>query len=145
MKILIDRVNDRAMLRILSQAETYQKADHHKHFKSHIDVERCLCINLHFKLTRLLAKLGCSGHDFMMERYVTNTLIDSFDIAQIVFFWTRIFRLKMTKLWTQSWIILLNTVSWWWTKHLCSCKFYKQSFWIWKCIYEITNAANILV
>jgi len=54
-ELLIDRVNDRATQKILSQADNSPKADYYKHFKTQLNVERYLCINLPFKLKRLLA------------------------------------------------------------------------------------------
>jgi len=49
MKLLIDRVNDGATLSMFSQWENSPKADHYKHCKTQLDVERYFCINLPFK------------------------------------------------------------------------------------------------
>ena len=68
MKLLIERVNDRATISVLSQVENSPKADHYKHFKTQLNVERYLCVNLPFKLKRLLANLRCSGHNLMIEK-----------------------------------------------------------------------------
>ena len=67
-ELLIDRVNDRATQKIISQADNSPKSDYFKHFKTQLNISRYRCINLPFKLKRLLANFRCSGHNLMVEK-----------------------------------------------------------------------------
>ena len=44
------------------------KADHYKQFKSLLDVEKYLTLDLSFKYKRILANFRCSPHCLMIER-----------------------------------------------------------------------------
>ena len=52
----------------LSKVAESEKAEHYKHFKSLLEVEKYLILDLCFKFRQALAKFRCSSHNLMIEK-----------------------------------------------------------------------------
>lgn len=63
-----ERIKDCYFQDWLSKINESPKAEHYKHFKSMLDVEKYLCLDLPFKFRNALAKFRCSSHCLMIEK-----------------------------------------------------------------------------
>ena len=50
------------------------KGEHYKHFKSLLEVEKYLSIDLDFKFKKVLSNFRCSSHDLMIEKGRHNSI-----------------------------------------------------------------------
>ncbi|MEW8544974.1 MAG: reverse transcriptase family protein, partial [Candidatus Thiodiazotropha sp.] len=67
-KIFKQRIKDISVQNWKSRIEESPKANHYKHFKSLLNVEKYLSVDLSYACRRTLANFRCSGHTLMIEK-----------------------------------------------------------------------------
>ena len=68
MHLFTERLKDCYFQEWLSKVADSEKAEHYKHFKSLLEVEKYLTLELCFKFRQALAKFRCSSHNLMIEK-----------------------------------------------------------------------------
>ena len=68
MHLFTERLKDCYFQEWLSKVVESEKAEHYKHFKSLLEVEKYLTLDLCFKFRQALAKFRCSSHNLMIEK-----------------------------------------------------------------------------
>ena len=63
-----ERIKDCYFQDWLSKINETPKAEHYKKFKSSLDTEKYLAVDISYKFRQALAKLRCSSHSLMFEK-----------------------------------------------------------------------------
>ena len=67
-KVFTNRLKDCALQKLYADMELSPKTDHYKHYKTLLNPERYLSINLPYPWKKCLANFRCSGHMLMIEK-----------------------------------------------------------------------------
>ena len=68
LRIFTQRIKDISLQNWQQSIENSSKADYYKDFKTHLDVERYLFIDLSYACRKTLANFRCSGHNLKIEK-----------------------------------------------------------------------------
>ena len=68
LQLLSDRLKDCYRQQWFGKINDMSKGEHYKHFKSFLEVEKYLSVDLDFKFRKVLANFRCSSHDLMIEK-----------------------------------------------------------------------------